>query len=54
LAARVATAVVVLHEGRVVAQGPPAAALTSDVIAAAYGREGRIEQMGDTIAVVVR
>ena len=42
LAARVADRVIVLHEGRVVADAPPAEALTPDRLAAVYGVEARV------------
>jgi iron complex transport system ATP-binding protein len=54
LAARAATSVLVLHQGRMLAQGAPESALTPDVIGAAYGREGRIERLGEAMAVVFK
>ena len=42
LASRVADRLVVLHEGRVVADGPPAQALTADLLARTYGVEATL------------
>jgi iron complex transport system ATP-binding protein len=43
LAARFADRVLVLHRGRVAAEGPPAQALTAELIARVYGAEARVE-----------
>jgi iron complex transport system ATP-binding protein len=43
LAARACDRLVVLHEGRAVAEGAPAEALSPEVLAAAFGLEGRLE-----------
>jgi iron complex transport system ATP-binding protein len=52
LAARAADRVVLLHEGRVLAEGAPETALTPDVLLTAYGRAGRLERVGaDLVAV---
>jgi iron complex transport system ATP-binding protein len=52
LAARVAQRVVLLQEGHVIAQGAPLEALTPDALAAAYGRSGRLEQVGSGVVAV--
>jgi iron complex transport system ATP-binding protein len=52
LAARVAQRVLLLQEGHVIAEGPPLQALTSEALAAAYGRSGRLEQLGGSMAAV--
>lgn len=52
LAARVAQRVVLLHQGRIIAEGVPLDALTPDALAAAYGRRGRLEHVGSGVAVV--
>ncbi len=52
LAARVAQRVVLMRKGGVVAEGAPAAALTSTTLEAAYGRKGRLEQIGGGIAAI--
>ncbi len=54
LAARVADEVALMRSGRVVAQGAPRVVLTSEMLSESYGREGRLEQIGDAIAVVFR
>ncbi|HEY8617649.1 ABC transporter ATP-binding protein [Phenylobacterium sp.] len=43
LAARACDRLVVLHEGRVVADAPPAQALSADVLARAFDLDGRLE-----------
>lgn len=43
LAARWADRIVVLHEGRIVASGPPLAAVTPAVLASVYGVSARVE-----------
>jgi iron complex transport system ATP-binding protein len=50
LAARTANRIVLLREGRVLAEGPPEAALAPDKLEAAYGRKGRLERIGDGYA----
>jgi iron complex transport system ATP-binding protein len=52
LAARVAQRVLLLEQGHVIAEGPPLQALTPEVLAAAYGRAGRLEQVGSGVAAV--
>jgi len=54
LAARVSDRVVLMREGRVIAHGKPLEALTPDALLAAYGRVGRLEQIGDTLAAMFR
>lgn len=54
LAARVADKIVLLRNGGVIAQGPPREALTPQALSDAYGREGRLEQIGDALAAVFR
>jgi iron complex transport system ATP-binding protein len=46
LAARVAGRVLLLREGRAIADGAPQAALTPEALEAAYGRKGRLESIG--------
>ncbi len=55
-AARAADRLVVLHEGRVLADGAPDAALTPAVLAQAYGVEARLEQtpLGLSVEVIGR
>lgn len=48
LAARTADRIVLMKQGRVLAEGAPAAALTPETLRAAYGREARVERVGDT------
>ena len=50
LAARTAGRVLLLREGRVIAEGAPEIALTSETLEAAYGRRARIDRVGDTFA----
>lgn len=52
LAARLAQRVVLMREGHVVAEGAPLEVLTPDALAAAYGRNGRLEQLGGGMAAV--
>jgi iron complex transport system ATP-binding protein len=52
LAARVAPRVVLLHQGHVIADGAPIEVLTPDALAAAYGRAGRLAQIGESVAAV--
>lgn len=51
-AARVADNVAVLREGRLLAQGAPRRALTPEVITAAYGRDGRLAEVGGVLAAL--
>lgn len=52
LAARAADRVVLLHEGRVLAEGAPETALTPDVLLKAYGRAGRLERVGGSFVAI--
>jgi iron complex transport system ATP-binding protein len=52
LAARVAHRVLLLREGRVLGEGSPVEALTPTALAAAYGRAGRLQRMGENYAAV--
>jgi iron complex transport system ATP-binding protein len=52
LAARVAQRVLLLEQGHVIAEGPPLQALTPEALATAYGRTGRLEQLGGGVAAV--
>lgn len=52
LAVGVAQRVVLIRDGAILAQGAPFEALTPDSLAAAYGRKGRLEKVGDTIAAI--
>jgi iron complex transport system ATP-binding protein len=54
LAARSCDRLCVLHAGRVVADGPPAQALTPQVLATAFGLEGRLEDTAEGPMVVAR
>ncbi len=54
LAVSAAHRVVLIKQGSVVAQGAPQNALTPDALKDAYGREGRVERLGDQYAVVFR
>lgn len=47
LAARTADRVLLLREGRVVAEGAPETALTPETLEAAYGRKARVDRIGD-------
>ena len=52
LAARVAQRVLLLHEGHVIAEGAPSEALTPEALGRAYGRTGRLAEIGGlTVAV---
>jgi iron complex transport system ATP-binding protein len=51
LAARTAHRVLLLREGRIVAQGPPEAALTPEALATAYGRKGRLDRIDGALTV---
>lgn len=54
MAARYADQVLVLHEGRVIAQGPAAAALTPDVLARSFQIDARVEHcsLGTPLVIV--
>lgn len=54
LAASLAHRVVLMHEGRVLTEGEPEKALTRDALEVAYGRPGKLERIGDTLAAVFR
>lgn len=54
LAVRVADQIVMMRDGKVIAQGAPFEALTPQALREAYGRDGKLEQVGETIAVVFR
>lgn len=54
LAANTAHRVVLLRDGKLVAEGAPETALNSEALEAAYGREGRLERIGDQYAAVFR
>ena len=54
LAARACDRLVVLHAGRVVADAPPAAALTPQILARAFGLEGRLEETSAGPVVAAR
>lgn len=54
LAARYCDRLVVLEGGRVVAEGPPAQALTPEVLAAAFGLDGRLELSPDGAMLAAR
>ncbi len=49
----VGTDVALLHEGRVKATGPPAAALTEEALSAVYGVDVRVERLADGRTVCV-
>lgn len=51
LAASTAHRVVLLREGAIVAEGAPHAALTPEALSAAYGRVGRLHDLGGAFAV---
>jgi iron complex transport system ATP-binding protein len=52
-AARFADCVVLLHQGRIVSEGGPEAAMTAEVLSSAYGAEAQIVRMPDTAPVIV-
>lgn len=52
LAATISHRVVLLRAGRVIAEGPPFEALTSDALEHAFGRKGRLERIGGSVAAV--
>lgn len=47
LASSYADTISLLHQGRLLAQGPPAAVLTPELLAQAYGRSLRFQLLGD-------
>jgi iron complex transport system ATP-binding protein len=54
LAARACDRLVVMHDGRIVADAPPAQALTPAVLAAAFGLDGRLEITSEGPALAAR
>lgn len=52
LAARAARRIVLMHQGRVVADGAPEAALTPGALEQAYGRKGCLERLGGAYVAV--
>jgi iron complex transport system ATP-binding protein len=52
LAASVAQRVLLMREGRVVAEGAPHAALSPEALEAAYARKGRLERLGEAFVAV--
>jgi iron complex transport system ATP-binding protein len=52
LAADVAHRVALMKSGRIIAQGAPMAALTSDALREAYGRPARLERVGNSFAAI--
>ncbi len=54
LAAQVAHRVVLMRDGRIIADGAPLDALTPDALRAAYGRDGKLERIDGVIAATFR
>lgn len=54
LAARVADAIVLMRDGRVVAKGAPREALTPQTLREAYGREGRLHDVDGDVTFAFR
>ncbi len=54
LAASTAHRVVLMHEGRILAEGEPEKALTRDALEVAYDRPGQLERIGDVFVAVFR
>lgn len=52
LAADVARRVLLMKSGRIIAQGAPMEALTPDALRDAYGRQARLERIGDSFAAL--
>jgi iron complex transport system ATP-binding protein len=52
LAARIAHGVVLMREGRLISHGPPRETLTRESLEEAYGRKGRLEQVGEALVAV--
>ncbi|MBL8544268.1 MAG: ABC transporter ATP-binding protein [Hyphomonadaceae bacterium] len=52
LAARIASSVLLMRTGQVIAQGPAGMALTPDALQQAYGRKARLERIGDAYAAL--
>ncbi len=52
LAARIASSVLLMRTGQVIAQGPAGVALTPDALQQAYGRKARLERIGDAYAAM--
>ncbi len=52
-AARFADRVVLLHQGRTIAEGDPEAAMQADVLSSAYGAEAQLIRVGDAAPVIV-
>lgn len=52
LAAETAHRVVLLHAGRIIAEGAPESALTPEALQAAYGRKARLERIGQSFAAI--
>ena len=54
LAVRVADQIVLMREGKALAHGAPLEALAPQALRDAYGREARLEQIDDAVAVIFR
>lgn len=54
LAANYADQILLMREGKVIAQGAPREALTSAALREAYGISGSIEQIGETLTAIFR
>jgi iron complex transport system ATP-binding protein len=52
LAATIAHRIVLLNEGRVLAEGSPETALSPEALEAAYGRKARLERIGEGFAAI--
>ena len=52
LAARIASSVLLMRTGQVIAQGSASVALTPDALEQAYGRKARLERLGGAYAAV--
>jgi iron complex transport system ATP-binding protein len=52
-AARFADRVVLLHQGRIVSEGGPEAAMQAEVLSSAYGAEAQVIRMPDAAPVIV-